>query len=363
MRSLACLGLVLALALASGCDSDQPLEISDRNASLRFVASNATVKRFDVWEMWEDSDGVPGPDDVNDDGVEDTWRWCQLPGPVDQQTGIATSVPWTYSLRVSVLPAGEANFVPVTSSSALQDGNNRAGYDTSVLANFTSLPAQIIASHPRGRCANANLLCNPDSTSSFCANNGAGGCFAQYACSGDPDTLCGFANPEFPDPCPDLGLGTCVNPTVSRNFFFDLTTKTRLSAANILFSQPTGNGLRDACILGASGNACTGVPTSIASNLPGLCPSHSLGAEQIDDQPLTTLDLTLEKGDTLMVEARRFGTIPGGITFVTTPQIVSSLVVDGLQLQPEEYCPADNPQCNSTSNDSISAIKFFYVAN
>lgn len=126
-RVLACLPLV---ALVSSCDSSQPTQVGNQTLSFNVRAVNAGTLTFDVWDYIEDNDG----DSVADDGV--TYLWCE-----QTASGLsALSVPWTFSVEMTVIRAGQTVAEAVTSTAARSDFANVAQYDTTtVLRGLTPL--------------------------------------------------------------------------------------------------------------------------------------------------------------------------------------------------------------------------------
>ena len=298
-------GLLALVAIgATACDTEQPATGGTQNAVLEVSAPGATVRDYFTWAVQEDSDGVPGPDDINGDGVVDALDdtlWCRAsPGSVAPST-----VPWTYALKVSLLPKDQTTPVLLTSTNALGADFNRADYDnpdpepTHVQEQF-----DLVVTHPAGMCSGKPIKCNPASSVNVCFNHAAGSCVAQ--------------------------AGTMV-----RTFIFPGTSRFRLSGANLRLLQASGNVVSDNCSGGGAG--CTGVP--IEDPVLGICPGDPVGTASLDPgNPLasgTTLAVAMEPGDTLIVEARRSNTIPGGgtvIEFLANPSLSATLTIDGAPL-------------------------------
>ena len=208
-------GFVLfALVLGASCDSDEPLLVGTQNATVEFIPNNATVEHFRVWDVTEDSDEQSGPDDVNGDGVAgDVSLWCEYDSPdqdADGSLGSVPSVPWTYSVKVRVVRDGDNQPTDLTSSDAATAEFNRGSYDESVFPHAIINPGLVLVTYERGVCSgNDQILCNPASTSTVCADNDAGTCEPQFGCSEDPATVCDPAN--LGDTCPNRGAGFCID--------------------------------------------------------------------------------------------------------------------------------------------------------
>ena len=394
MARSVCSGFVLlALALGTSCDTDEPLQVGRQNASVEIIPNAAQVDLFRVWDVTEDSDGVPGPDDVNGDGVAgDVSLWCEF----DSQ-GSAPSVPWTYAVKIRVVRADDNQPRDLTTPEAATAEFNRGSYDSETPPHSGLNPAFFPLTHVRGACSdNDQIRCNPAATSAVCQANDAGTCETVFGCSADPATICdpgnlgdickdrgagfctvdGFCagNPGIPceASCADLQLGSCVTVTETRTFRFSTTNRRRLSGANRELLETGSNFIFDACI---DDPACTAqVDTVVGAVTPtlGLCPGQGLGDPGLDPgNPLdlnsdpTIFGLQLEKGDRVVVEARRSDTVPGGgqvITFHGFPGIRARLSVDGIVLQADEVQCAEEP-CNLSSEveDPSPNISFSFT--
>ena len=364
---------VLAALAAASCDSDQPLQLGEQNGRLEIIAGGAETEDFHTWILTEDSDGDGLPDDIDGDGEADRTLWCEIVKTTSGtiSPGNPISVPWTYSLRVSVIPAGETTAQLLTSEEAQQDTFNKAPYDTLESSHVESAPPSIPVTHARGTCTgDGSILCNPSSTRSACARFGAGSCQTQFSCTDDFDTLCDPANPGTVcssqgagvctsnntcsgDPgivceptCGELGLGDCSLAEVNRNFVLDPTTRRDLSGANRELLTADGNLIDDTC---RGDLACTATIETIVNpgqqlEPPlGRCPGSLLGQPAMDPgnpaTDATGLDFVLAPGDTVIVEARLGNEVPGGgqvITFISPPGISARLFIGGALLQPEE---------------------------
>lgn len=244
MRTLACLGgMLLAAALCAGCETTQPDELLQQTGQIEVSASNAVVDVYNVWDLFEDSNGDGQPDDVPG---PDFTLWCE--GPV--ATAGAVSLPWPFSIEISILRAGQTVPEVRTHPASLVEGTNRALYDSGVLQG-NDLP--------------------------------------------------------FPP-----GQNQQV-PADGRTFQF--TNQRRLTIANLDLILSDSNFLHDID----------------PGTYGGVCPGTFIGPPMIDDQeqPYT---FDLNKGDTVLVKARRFNTPPAGITTTTEPSLNGTLTVDGLQV-------------------------------
>jgi hypothetical protein len=372
------LGLfVLAAVCASSCDTEQPLQIGEQDGMLTIRANGAGMPRYFTWLVFRDNDGNNVPDDVNGDGVEDDndkTLWCEL----DNSNGIPNtaspfSVPWTYSLKVSVLRAGQTTPELLTSTNAIGDTFNRAPYDESEPGHALNNPTTPFpVSFDRGECSgNTDVICNPNGNSDACERLvakgsvcepihicddsppgetrrcdpdnvggtcqalGAGVCTDSGTCSGDPFISCEAT-------CGEIGEGSCVADATTQLFKFDGTSRRALTMANRELLESDGNILYDLC----SGDAdCLAQidATLQGATLPelGLCPGRTVGEPALDpgnpNSGVDSLSFDLDAGDTLIVEARRSDNVPsGGLIFINPASISARLFIDGVELSPNE---------------------------
>lgn len=153
-------GILCLLAGTPGCDSEQPLTVEEQEFTLEFKALNAEVNKFWVWEQYWDADknGVPDETDQYGQPIDPVIQvWCERAIDADGgPTIIADSVPWNYTLQISVIPAGESRAIALTSEDALDTGTylNLTPYDTAVSSGQP----------PPTSCANDPddvIVCNP----------------------------------------------------------------------------------------------------------------------------------------------------------------------------------------------------------
>ncbi len=383
VRSFRCVLVVFALALGASCDTDEPLQAGVQNATVTITPNAARVDVFNVWDV-ADANGTGAP------GL-----WCEFDGVKD-----VPSVPWHYAVNISVVRDG--NTVQLTTAAAATFAHNIGAYDTDEGTNNVPGHSQFSLIHPRGACSDdVQILCNPDSTPpadgamAVCEFNKAGICEAQSACSGDPATVCDPSN--LGDTCPNRGAGFCtadgfcsrdggvpcepscadlqkgsctLDAEVTRTFQF--SDPRRLSAANLELLQAESNVIYDACIGDPICEAA--VAASVASEPPllGLCPGREIDGEpgidpgnpnDLNSDP-TIFGLLLDKGDRVIVEARRSDEVPNhGITYHGDPLITARLTVDGVLLQPGEV-QCGVPPCRLTSElgDPSPNISFSFTA-
>lgn len=88
----------LPVALATlGCDSTQPDQVTAAPATL-LITAKAKIDDNNCWEVWEDTDN-DNVADQNDNSV--------VCSPVTSETKVTRSVPWRYSIQVSLLKSGQ----------------------------------------------------------------------------------------------------------------------------------------------------------------------------------------------------------------------------------------------------------------
>ena len=140
-RLLAAVGVLLVLSvLTVACDTSQPLDSGPANYEVHLSAVNVVgfiggegIKSFRVWEMFEDNDGNGLPDDTDGDGVPELYNFCRTLLISDTTHINPGSVPWSFTVQISVIPAGATEEVVLTSAGALADDPtiNLTSYDTS----------------------------------------------------------------------------------------------------------------------------------------------------------------------------------------------------------------------------------------
>lgn len=120
--------LVAAVLVAVGCDSTQPDRVESRTASVS-LRTTAKVDLYDCFEVWQDTnnpqDGVP---DVNTGFVT-----CDpTPPPIGGGPVVKAlrSIPWRYSLRISVIRKGTTTEEVVVSDSGLFGSSVESGDPT-----------------------------------------------------------------------------------------------------------------------------------------------------------------------------------------------------------------------------------------
>lgn len=135
------IGLLLFAALAGGCDTTQPLQLDEQTYELRFEGRGASVPTYDVWDMYEDENGNGEPDPG-----EPMQLFC-----VDQSAPDSispTSAPFRFTLKVTILRAGQTVKEQITSSGALNTAANLTVYDDpdNIIEGVTPNKAPIVES-------------------------------------------------------------------------------------------------------------------------------------------------------------------------------------------------------------------------
>lgn len=123
-------GSLLLVCLAGSCDSTQPLQVEVQTLDIELLAVDGQARLVDAWDFFEDNDMDNQPDNG-------TFLFCQR---VTSGTILTTpiSVPWNFSVEVSILRAGESVAERLTSTSALSPTFNKAKYDTILVRGSTS---------------------------------------------------------------------------------------------------------------------------------------------------------------------------------------------------------------------------------
>ena len=133
-------GVILLLIPVVGCETTQPEQIESQVVDLVFSATGVPkfaagqgLRTFSTWVMFEDADGDPSTDDPVDGQY---YLWCEWPSPRLNEFA-PISVPWTYTLQISVIRAGQTEPEVLTSVDALQGGEdiNLTAYDTTVVTS------------------------------------------------------------------------------------------------------------------------------------------------------------------------------------------------------------------------------------
>ncbi|MDH3627526.1 MAG: hypothetical protein OEV00_00970 [Acidobacteriota bacterium] len=156
LRVLATVGVLLVLSVFTiGCDSTQPIGAGPVTYEVQMSAVNVIgflggqgIRSYRVWEMYEDNDNNGQPDDIDMDGVPDLFNFCRDLLASDTSHVNPTSVPWSYTVEISVIPAGTTGEVIVSSPAGLTDDPliNLSRYDNSSrpLVLGTSQPTVMI---------------------------------------------------------------------------------------------------------------------------------------------------------------------------------------------------------------------------
>lgn len=268
--------LMLLSVLWVGCDSTDPAQVETQTVELTMLATGAPkftggtgVKSFDTWVMFEDGDLDPAtedPVDFDGDGEGDRFLWCQNVSGFPPSHNTPSSVPWSYTLQISIIRAGQTEPEVLTSQQALLENPalNLTRYDGSITSSLTS--------HKQPICIDAANLVVPN-------------------CSGNVDRMFRFVN----------------NSSLRR----------KMSQANLMVASATFNPLSD-------------VNSSFGLGL-GLCSEVYPGPPVIDGQNPWLLEIN--KGDTIIVEARRGMSAPAGLPFSGTladkVSLEARLAVDG----------------------------------
>jgi len=243
MRFASCLaGVVMLLLPLAGCDSTQPTQVEVSLASLEVSAVGSLVVTFDVWDyiIDNDHDGLP------DDGV--TYLWCEK----SPQNLPPRTLPWTFSIAITVIPAGTADRIPMTSDAARSDQYNVALYD-----NVTELRGGLIPAIP----PRFNNGTPPDAVDNVVTIDDQNYRFVQFSERRNPsvnyDVMHALINPLAEDMGSDpteLGDGICSvgNPGESRidDLAFPYTLSlnkgdTLIFEARIADDPPAGTGLSE----------------------------------------------------------------------------------------------------------------------
>ena len=134
MRSMLGVASIVLLALAvASCDTTEPLSLDQQTLELQVLATGGQAGVFDVFDGYEDTNLDGQPDDTNGDGQPDFFLHC-LNRPFAPFTSNPSSVPWGYTVSITILRAGETTAERITSSGAATDpASSVSEYDTTVL--------------------------------------------------------------------------------------------------------------------------------------------------------------------------------------------------------------------------------------
>lgn len=148
----ATLALLAALVATSACKSTQPDRLETRTASLTINGLAEKVDLFDCYEVWTDSDGNGSPD------TDNNYRRCfQSTG-----AGKATrSVPWRYSLAISVIHEGATTEVPITSLAGNPGSSVQPGDGIPDFVSLTQYDLSVAQGTVRNPDANGNYFLDP----------------------------------------------------------------------------------------------------------------------------------------------------------------------------------------------------------
>jgi len=136
-------GLLLLVALTGACDSTQPQQVGQQSLELRVIGVGAQMPSYFVYQFYED---LPPYNQQQDPG-EDLYLFCK--DAAGFQDISPQSVPWNYSLEVSILRAGETAPEVITSPEGLDVEFNLTEYDTSVGSGSTPFRNPIVLDNGR----------------------------------------------------------------------------------------------------------------------------------------------------------------------------------------------------------------------
>lgn len=339
-RSLAG-ALVLLVVLGVGCDSDSPLQREEQSLTVVFVASGALLTTFNAYDLIVDNDFDGLPDSTcagntsilcsnerpvtgcgaNGPCISQVFLWCEDNNPTNLPAVAIlppSSMPWNYSLEVSILRAGSTTREVLIS-----------GVEGNVTNNMTPYNSATNGLNPQDKA---------DLTTFFCA----GGVDDGNLCTSDADCTAGnctnprrfvFSNPRTLSPADRQVVEADRNP------LFDLF-------GGLPPFDTCAGGADDGIVCTSDGDCTAGICTNSA---PGLCfPSVSFpGLPQVDipDAPpegfplfslgkVSGFTADLRKGETLFIKARISDlTISGfGGVIVAEPSLQATLFVDGAQV-------------------------------
>lgn len=112
--------ILAGLALVTGCDSDQPLQVGEQTVAITFEGGNARAPAITVFDMFLDNNG----DNIPDDGQ--FYLWCiRVPNTLTTPTG----APIQFGVEAKVLRAGETVAEIITDVSSRATNANLTGYD------------------------------------------------------------------------------------------------------------------------------------------------------------------------------------------------------------------------------------------
>jgi len=415
MRSVAAMGmLVLAAVAVVGCDSETPAQVEALQADVLFSAAGAEVPTYAVWELYPDFDDDGIPDDLDGDGNDDVSLYCEQA----KARQSVSDAPWAYSVLIKVLVAGEISARTVVSSVVspaeydVPERTNITPYDTAEYTEFgnaVDLSATVVTLDiSTGSCSgNTAVFCDPDNPGDAC--DGIGFCRRTGACNVDGSVTCIIAGTSAPsctapgsgcdctelDDFPPIGVddgwGTCCtaadlgSPECPDGTWLNHCSVrgTSGTAGQLVYCEPgcTELGAGDQCaaqeaifkfrdprvlseanreVLASTNNFINELdPDAAPTDNPegGVCPGEDYGDPGIEagGQPYT---VTLGKGDTLLVEARRLLETPDGMTFSTEPSINSRLFIDGNAIA----SPEGSVTTSSGGDPGGGAIDYRYSA-
>jgi hypothetical protein len=143
MRCARTLGTLALLAwIACACDTTQPLQVDEQTYALAIRSTTASVSVYDVYDGFEDTDGDGAADDTDGDGDGDFFLFCR-PTTSETTTTFASSVPFGYTIEVTILRAGETVRERVTSPIALNDSSASVTEYDQFVPNIPGVPPAI----------------------------------------------------------------------------------------------------------------------------------------------------------------------------------------------------------------------------
>ena len=159
---IALVAAATATFFTSSCDTTQPLQLEQQTFELAFTAFGVQTLNYNVYDGFEDSNGDGLADDTNGDGAPDFFRHCLTRDPNAQQARVNTaSVPWGFSVLITILRAGQTEPERITSSAATTDPSfSVTTYDSSnsPLAAVPPAPSPVTIQGRTFRFQNGRIL-------------------------------------------------------------------------------------------------------------------------------------------------------------------------------------------------------------
>ena len=241
------------LAGSLGCDTNQPVQGSTKNAEVQFETSVGLVAVYDVWDATKvTTTFYPDRDPVA--LYQALGLWCDVPATIAEQTRGPVSYPLRYQVTVEKIPAGSSTPILLTDplymdasslasvtrydETPLQPLGNHAGSvvsDTTV-SGIRTLTTVELTNGRRVSTASREFLVYPKISMTDALNYGSKCPFAGF---GNATSATAFADPAVAGSSPTFGVELATGDTVVVR-----AAKDQFPLSWVLYASATGPNFR-----------------------------------------------------------------------------------------------------------------------